>query len=376
MSKNILGLDLGTTSIGWAYVIEGQSPDISEIIQIGTRVNPLTTDEQTNFEKGKPITVNADRTLKRGARRTLDRFQLRRQNLIEVLTNAKLITSKTILAEDGKNTTFETWRLRAKSVTEKIEKDELARILLAINKKRGYKSSRKAKNEDEGQAIDGMVVAMRLYEESLTPGQLVLQLLKEGKKHIPDFYRSDLQAEFDKVWNIQKHFYPDIFNEEFYKELKGKGQRATSAAFWGKYKFNTAENKAKSRDEKRFQAYKWRSEAIEIQLQVEEAAYVITEINNNLNNSSGYLGAISDRSKELYFNKETVGQNLYKQLVVNRHSRLKSQVFYRQDYLDEFESIWIEQSKHHKELTNELKNEIRDIVIFYQRKPKSQKGLY
>src|SRR5690606_37900860 len=124
-----------------------------------------------------------------------DRYQLRRNNLIEVLKKAGLITHETKLAEDGKNTTHETWRLRAKAVSERIEKDQLARVLLAINKKRGYKSSRKAKNEDEGQAIDGMSIAKRLYDEGITPGQLVYKLLKEGKKYIPDFYRSDLQAE-------------------------------------------------------------------------------------------------------------------------------------------------------------------------------------
>ncbi len=199
MRKNILGLDLGTTSIGWAHIIEGNTSEESQIIQIGARVNPLTTDEQTNFEKGKPVSVNADRTLKRGMRRNLDRYQLRRQNLIEALLSASIITNDAILAEDGKRTTFETWRLRAKSVTEKIEKTEIARVLLAINKKRGYKSSRKAKNEDEGQIIDGMSIAKRLYEENLTPGQLAFQLLQECKRYIPDFYRSDLQAEFDAI---------------------------------------------------------------------------------------------------------------------------------------------------------------------------------
>lgn len=373
--KNVLGLDLGTTSIGFAHVIEGATPEQSKIIQIGVRVNPLTTDEQTNFEKGKPVSVNADRTLKRGARRCLDRYQLRRANLISVLREAGLISADSILAEDGKQSTFETWYLRAKAVGAKVEKEQLARVFLAINKKRGYKSSRKAKNEEEGQAIDGMAIAKRLYEEGLTPGQLSYQLLTEGKKIVPDFYRSDLQAEFEKVWNTQREFYPDIFTDEFYRELQGKGQRATSAAFWGKYKFNTAENKAKSREEKKLQAYKWRSDAVSLQLTKEEAAFVITEINNNLNNSSGYLGDISDRSKELYFNKETVGQCLYRQLQHNPHTRLKNQVFYRQDYLDEFEAIWKEQSKHHPELTEELKSEIRDITIFYQRKLKSQKGL-
>lgn len=375
MSKKILGLDLGTTSIGWAFVREAEDfQEESSIERIGVRVNPLTTDEQINFEKGKPISVNADRTLKRGARRNLQRYKQRRTNLIQLLKQYKIINENTILAEDDKNTTHSTYALRAKAVSEKISKEAFARVLLMINKKRGYKSSRKAKNEDEGQAIDGMSVAKRLYEEDITPGQLCLQLLKEGKKKLPDFYLSDLQAELEKIWNFQKKFYPEILTDEFKKEIEGKGQRATSASFWAKYKFNTAENKG-SRDEKKMQAWEWRSKAINTQLTREEVAYVITEINNNINNSSGYLGAISDRSKELYFNKETVGEYLFRQLRYSPHTRLKNQVFYRQDYLDEFETIWENQSRYHNELTNELKSEIRDVVIFYQRKLKSQKGL-
>ncbi|HNE48047.1 MAG TPA: hypothetical protein PK806_02635, partial [Saprospiraceae bacterium] len=232
MKRNILGLDLGTNSIGWAYVKEGESPEQSSIEQIGVRVNPLTVDEQTNFEKGKPLTTNADRTLKRGARRNLDRFKLRREQLLEILKASKIINAETKLTEVGANTTHSTWKLRANAAIEKIELDEFARVLFAINAKRGYKSSRKAKNEDEGQAIDGMAIAKRLYEEKLTPGQLTYQLLQEGKKSVPEFYRSDLQAEFDKVWEIQRRMHSDLLTDEFYKELQGKGQRATAALFW------------------------------------------------------------------------------------------------------------------------------------------------
>ncbi|HUH74251.1 MAG TPA: type II CRISPR RNA-guided endonuclease Cas9 [Chitinophagales bacterium] len=372
--KNILGLDLGTTSIGFAHVIEGDTSEQSFIVQIGSRVNPLTTDEQTNFEKGKPVSVNADRTLKRGARRTLDRYQLRRDNLIDALQKANIITKDAILAEDGKQTTFETWHLRAKSVSEKIEKEELARVFLAINKKRGYKSSRKAKNEDEGQAIDGMAIAKRLYEENLTPGQLAYQLLKDSKKTVPDFYRSDLQTEFNKVWNVQKQFYSEILTDELKQNLLNKNKTQTWAICKEPMNLVGIKRSAKGFEQK-IENYKWRSDAITTKLELEQLAIVLQEINNNLNNSSGYLGAISDRSKELYFNKETVGQYLYKQLQQNPHTRLKNQVFYRQDYLDEFEAIWAEQSKHHAELTAELKSEIRDITIFYQRKLKSQKDL-
>lgn len=202
----------------------------------------------------------------------------------------------------------------------------------------------------------------------------MLNLLLNGKKTIPDFYRSDLQNELDLIWEFQKQFYPDLFTEEFKKELTGKGQKATATIFWARHGFNTAENKGK-RDEKKRQAYQWRVEALSKQLTKEEVAFVIADINNNLYNSSGYLGAISDRSKELYFNQLTVGEYLYQQLESNPHARLKSQVFYRKDYMDEFEIIWETQKQFHAELTDELKKEIRDIVIFYQRKLKSQKGL-
>ncbi|MFJ1389805.1 type II CRISPR RNA-guided endonuclease Cas9 [Capnocytophaga canimorsus] len=374
--KHILGLDLGTNSIGWAVVKEAQNDnEQSEIVDVGVRVNPLTTDEKTNFEKGKPISTNADRTLKRSARRNLQRYKLRRKELIELLKEHQLISENTILTENGKGTTFQTLELRAKSAKEKISLEELARVFLTINKKRGYKSSRKAKNEDEGQLIDGMEIAKRLYEENLTTGQLSLQLLKEGKKSLPDYYRSDLQFELDKVWNFQKQFHSDILTDEFYAQLKGKGQRATSTLFLAKYQIYTAENKG-SREDKKLQAYQWRVDSLSKKLTREELAFVITEINNNLNNSSGYLGAISDRSKELYFNNETVGEYLWKQIAANPHTSLKNQVFYRQDYLDEFEQIWKTQSAFYPEiLTDELKKELRDVVIFYQRKLKSQKSL-
>ena len=59
----------------------------------------------------------------------------------------------------------------------------------------------------------------------------------------------------------------------------------------------------------------------------------------------------------------------------NPNASLRNIVFYRQDYLDEFNVLWEKQAEFHKELTGELKKEIRDIIIFYQRRLKSQKGL-
>jgi CRISPR-associated endonuclease Csn1 len=369
--KTILGLDLGTTSIGWALVKEGDNADI---IKIGSRVIPLTTDEITNFDKGKSITTNADRTLKRSMRRNLDRYKLRRENLIQILNENKIINENALLNEHTNDSTFQTYNLRANAAKGKIELDEFARVLLMINKKRGYKSSRKAQGEDEGQAIDGMSVAKILYEQNLTPGQFAFDILKKDKKAIPDFYRSDLNDEFDKIWNYQSKFYPEVLNNDNKDLFEGKAKNQTSAIFYKELKVDSIELVGKM-NEKKFQRYKLRSKAINEQLLLGELVEVFSDIKGNINNSSGYLGAISDRSKELFFNKVTVGEYLYKQVLENPHARLKGQVFYRQDYLDEFETIWEQQSKFHTELTPELKKEIRDIVIFYQRRLKSQKGL-
>jgi CRISPR-associated endonuclease Csn1 len=375
--KKILGLDLGTNSIGWALVNEAENEnEKSSIIMLGVRVNPLTVDEQKNFEKGKSITTNADRTMKRGKRRNLQRYKLRRENLIEILKENGFITDEPILSENGNYTTFETYRLRAKAVTEEITLEQFARVLLMINKKRGYKSNRKAKGaEEEGVLIDGMEVAKLLYEKDLTPGQYCLQLMEQGKKQLPEFYRSDLQEEFNRIWAKQQEFYSEILTDKLKENLREKSEKATWTICKEPFNIVGIPRTTKGEELKK-ENFAWRTKALSEKLDLESLAVVLQKINGQINNSSGYLGAISDRSKELYFNKQTVGQYQMAVLAQNPNASLKNMVFYRQDYLDEFNIIWEKQAEFHKkELTEELKKEIRDVIIFYQRRLKSQKGL-
>jgi len=373
--KKILGLDLGTTSIGWAYVKEAEnSNEKSEIIKLGVRIVPLTTDEETDFQKGKSISINADRRIKRGMRRNLDRYQMRRSALIEVLKKNNFISDSTLLNEDGKKSTFNTYEARAKAPHDKVSKEELARVFLMMNKKRGYKSSRKIKSDEEGNAIDSIHVAKDLYENNLTPGQYVYNLLSKNQKNIPDFYRSDLQNELNKIWDFQSQFYPDVLSDELKESIQGKNKTQTWAILREPFNIVGIKRNTKVTEQKK-ENYLWRIKALSEKLGLEELAIVLQEINNEINKSSGYLGAISDRSKTLMINRLTVGEYLFSQLKKNPHNSLKNQVFYRQDYLDEFNSIWEKQKEYYSELTEELKKEIRDIIIFYQRKLKSQKGL-
>lgn len=373
--KKILGLDLGTTSIGWALVNEKENDnEQSSIIKLGVRVNPLTTDEQKNFDEGKPITTNADRTVKRGMRRNLQRYKLRRDTLLSVLKEQGFISDDTILCEQGNRSTFQTLQLRAKAATEEVSLADLARILLLINKKRGYKSSRKVDADTDGKSIDGMSVARTLYENNLTPGEYAYGRLQQGKKYIPDFYPSDLRAELNRIWECQRQYYPEILTDALRENLHGKNEKQTWAICHEPFGIVGIKRNG-NKTEQKVENYRWRKEALTKQLGLEELAIVLQKINSQINGASGLLGAISDRSKELYFLKQTVGQYQWNELQKNPNYSLKNQVFYRQDYLDEFERIWETQRKFHPELTDELKHELRDIVIFYQRPLKSQKGL-
>lgn len=373
--KRIIGLDLGVASMGWAVVDEAQnSNETSSIIDLGVRVNPLTVDEQTNFEKGKSITTNATRQLKHGARLNLYRYKIRRDLLISTLISCGFISEDSILTEDGPDTTFETYRLRSKAVSEEISLPELARVFLAINKKRGYKSSRKSQSAEDGTAIDSIDLALELYNNNLTPGQYVLQRLSDNKKVIPSFYKSDLQSEFDRIYKTQSKFNPQLLTKELYETLIGCNERQTWAIISKALGLKGLKRATKGISAK-VEEYQWRVSALSEKIDFEQLAIVLSKINSQIANSSGYLGSISDRSKILHITHQTVGQYQLSELENNPHHSLRNEVFYRQDYLDEFERIWECQASFHKEMTPELKQKIRDIIIFYQRPLKSQKSL-
>ena len=205
-----------------------------------------------------------------------------------------------------------------------------------INKKRGYKSSRKAKGTEEGELIDGMEVAKKMYDENLTPGQLSLEIIQSGKRNLPSFYRSDLQSEFDRIWEKQKEFYKDILTPDLKEELKEKNEKQTWAICQKPFGIVGIKRTTKGEELKK-ENYLWRVRSLTENISLEELAIVLQKINGQIKNSSGYLGEISDRSKELYFTKQTVGQYQMAILDKNPNAGLRNMVFYRQDYMDEFE---------------------------------------
>lgn len=186
--KKILGLDLGTNSIGAALINIPES--IAEfgkegnIEWVGSRIVPIDAQYLNKWESGsKAETKAASRRIKRGSRRLKQRYKLRRTKLIQVfkalgwLDNvfpedfkrrinndenfkfqisdylpfekntieeaAKLLGAENKKGELAFSEDWIIYYLRKKALTEKISIAELCRITYMMNQRRGFKSSRK-----------------------------------------------------------------------------------------------------------------------------------------------------------------------------------------------------------------------------------------
>lgn len=89
--KRVLGLDLGTNSIGWSLVMldyqakKDTCLGSGEILGIGSRIIPMNEATLSDFGKGKTVSQTAERTKYRGIRRLRQRHLLRRERLHRIL---------------------------------------------------------------------------------------------------------------------------------------------------------------------------------------------------------------------------------------------------------------------------------------------------
>lgn len=213
--KKILGLDLGVASIGWALIkVENDIP--AEIVNMGSRIVPLSTDDTNEFSSGNAISKNQNRTKSRTQRKGYDRYQLRRKNLTDFLRKYNMQPSEELIKLD----VLDLWGLRAKAVNEAISLTELGRILYHLNQKRGYKSAKSDETEDKKQKDYVANVNNRykkIKELNQTIGQYFYdQLLKDKHYRTKEqvFPRAAYVEEFDKIWDFQTKQFPSILTEE------------------------------------------------------------------------------------------------------------------------------------------------------------------
>lgn len=218
-TKKILGLDLGVTSVGWALIEDSDGK--KEILGMGSRIIPLSTDDNKEFSQGVAITKNQKRTTKRTQRKGYNRYQMRRKNLARVLADNEMHDAELFNLEP-----LELWGLRSKAVTEKIELKEIGRVLYHLNQKRGYKSSRSDANLDKKDTEYVAQVKSRhdeLKEQGLTIGQKFFDELKGNQYYRirqQVFPREAYIEEFDLICKEQQRHYPKVLSNDFITRLK------------------------------------------------------------------------------------------------------------------------------------------------------------
>jgi CRISPR-associated endonuclease Csn1 len=198
--KKILGLDLGTNSIGWALIEQDVENKQGKILGMGSRIIPMSQDILGDFGKGNSVSQTAQRTRFRSVRRLRERHLLRRERLhrvlnllgflpehyakqidfakrlgqyiseaepklaykdsififqtsfLEMLEDFKLHQPGLVKDENGKAKLvpydWTIYYLRKKALTQKIEKEELAWLILNFNQKRGYYQLRGEEEEE------------------------------------------------------------------------------------------------------------------------------------------------------------------------------------------------------------------------------------
>ena len=77
----ILGLDLGTNSIGWALIDDKEN----KIVKAGSRIIPMDAATIGDYEKGNLKSAASERTSFRSMRRLNERAILRRERLLRIL---------------------------------------------------------------------------------------------------------------------------------------------------------------------------------------------------------------------------------------------------------------------------------------------------
>jgi len=216
MKSYTLGLDIGSKSIGWTLLRDKPKPSI---VDIGVRVFPEGVDRDT---KGAEKSKNATRREARGARRVHQRRNLRREKLIKTLRASGILPEgEQELQELLKK---EPYQFRAKGLDEKLSLFEFGRALFHINQRRGFKSNRKTgrEKEDGKVAKEAGELRQKIKEDGCrTLGEYFAGLNSEEQR-IRDQYtfRSMYEEEFDKLWEKQSEYYPDVLTEELRKKIR------------------------------------------------------------------------------------------------------------------------------------------------------------
>lgn len=227
LSKTVLGLDLGVTSVGWALIKaevnehnqtlindEGQLVG-AEIVGTGVRIFPATTEDKTNAPK------NHKRRTSRGQRRLVMRKAKRRNELRDLLiANGLLPQIEPATSADVFEKLGDPYLIRVRALDQRLEPFEIGRAIYHLSKRRGFLSNRKSGTSGENGKVLGGIKAVREELEKAgyrTLGELFATKEKK-RKHFT--HRTMSENEFELIWSAQKTFHNDLLIDELKSQIK------------------------------------------------------------------------------------------------------------------------------------------------------------
>lgn len=234
MDKYRFAFDIGTTSIGWAVLTLDHNNNVINIIDCGSRIF-------SNSRQDKEyVSLAVKRRKSRHIRKRYDRLFRRRQLLLSILTTHNLFPSNPKEREllKDENPYF----LREKLLKEKFPLHKLGRAIMHLNKRRGFKSSRKGDKTDGGEYKEAISHLKQLLGKDKTLGEFFSERLRKkqniicrkSSSTIPnsetnhkkissyDFYisRDLVEKELEIIWSSQQIYYPEILTESLLEKIK------------------------------------------------------------------------------------------------------------------------------------------------------------
>ncbi|MBC6409579.1 MAG: CRISPR-associated protein Csn1 [Ekhidna sp.] len=407
--KKILGLDLGTNSIGWALVKHDFDNKEGKIEGLGSRIIPMSQDMLGNFDAGQSISQTAERTKYRGIRRLYQRTNQRRERLHRVLNilgflpehyrqqidfekrrgqfkskQESKLNYKPSWNEEKKKNDFHflfqqsfqemvnelrisqpqlfrkkkngedvkvpydwtIYYLRKKALSQKISKQELAWIILNFNPKRGYYQLR---GEEEEEASDKKVKTFEILQ---------VDRLEDSDEKIKGSNAKLYDVYFKNGWKYDKQ----IVKTEDWKDTTKE--------------FIVTSTTDKNGETKR--TFK------------------------KVDSEKDWIAIKNKTEQDVDESGKHVGVYIFDELLKNPHQKIRGKLIRtieRKYYKKELEAILNEQAKHHPEFQNkrlyqncldelyprnedhqnnikkrDLKYLLIEDIIFYQRPLKSQKS--
>jgi CRISPR-associated endonuclease Csn1 len=199
-----LNIYCGIRSIGWNVTED------DEVIDFGVKRVNVDFDSYYAFTAGLPVAKRIDRRMKRQARRNLWRYKTRREKLGKLLkSDGRYPTSKQLQADRA-------WlnAMRSRACIEKVDSQALGRVLIDLQRKRGYKSMRGVDDAGDSEYLETIAAHEAALKNFPTVGDYLASL--DSCKNVI-LRRETYEAEYYRICEVQEidheRYYGAIFRQ-------------------------------------------------------------------------------------------------------------------------------------------------------------------